>query len=124
MSEESYETTEEYQEESAKLFELLQRRDKMRELLKIAQPDKIAEVRRVIANLDSIIKQTEEIMEMIAKTHQKELELDKEYEELDRMNKIIEPLLLAHLKEHNPEAYEKLKAELEEIDARAEEEDE
>jgi ribosomal protein L29 len=124
MSEESYETTDEYKEETAKLFELMQRRDEMRGLLKIAQPSKIAEVRKTIATLDNLIKETEEIMEIIARKHRMEIELDKRYEELDKTVDAVLPELLAYLAEHNPEAYEKLKASLEEIDAREDLEDE
>ena len=118
MSEESYETTGEYKEETAKLFELIQRRDEMRGLLKIAQPSKIAEVRKVIANLDNLIKETEGIMEIIARKHRMQIEYDKQCEELDKTVDAILPELLAYLAEHNPEAGEKLKADLEEIEAR------
>ena len=122
MIEEAYETTEEYKEEIAKLFELIQRRDDMRALLKIAKPPRIPEIRQVIANLDGLIEDTEEIMEMIAKKHRLELEAEKNYEELNATYEAIKPELLAYLAEHNPEAYEKLKAELEELEAKEAEE--
>jgi len=122
MSEESYETTDEYQKETAKLFELIQRRDEMHGLLKIAQPSKIAEVRRVIANLDGLIKQTEEIMEMVAAKYRLEIEAEKQDAVTMAMTEAILPELLAYLAEHNPEAYENLKASLEEIDAREDDE--
>jgi hypothetical protein len=63
-------------------------------------------------------------MEILVRQRQAQLELEKEYEELDEMTKAIEPELLAYLQKNNPEAYEKLKADLEEIDARYPDEEE
>ena len=120
MSEETYETTEEYQKETTKLFEYIQRRDEMHGLLKIAKPSKISALRDVIARLDNLIRQTEEIMDILARKFQLELEADREDEKLEEMYQAVKPELLEYLAEHNPEAYEKLKAELEALEAEEE----
>ncbi len=123
MSEEIDKIDEDYQEEAASLLERIERREEMRELLKVAAPSKIPAIRAYIAKLDKIIEETEEIMEVLVKKRRLQAELEQEYEELDKMNKAIEPELLAYLEKNNPEAYEKLKAELEEIDARSDEDE-
>ena len=113
MSEESYEMTAEYQKETAKLFEYIQRRDEMHGLLKIAKPSKIADIRKAIVRLDKLIRQTEEIMEVLVRKYHLEIEAEAEDKKLEEMYEAVKPALLAYLAEHNPEEYEKLKAELE-----------
>lgn len=123
MSEEDLLNSEEYQKESAFLLKRIEDREEMLGLLKIAHPSKISDIRACIAQLDDIIERTEDIMEMHLKKHRLEKEQEKRNEELEKMTDAILPELLAHLEKTNPEAYEKLKASLEEIDARYPDED-
>lgn len=118
MSVEDVINSEEYKKESAFLLERIQRREDLVEQLKQAQPDKIPEIRRCIAKLDAVIEQTEQIMQMHIKKHELQIKMKIADEESLAMCDAILPELLAHLEKNNPEAYEKLKAELKEINAR------
>jgi 5,10-methenyltetrahydromethanopterin hydrogenase len=113
MSDEDVINSEEYQKESAFLLERIRMREDLVELLKRARPDKIPELRRCIAKVDDVIEQTERIMQMHVKKHELEIEIEEQDAETMAMCDAILPELLAHLEKHNPEAYEKLKAELE-----------
>ena len=123
MSEEELEMTDEYQKKSEFLLERIKERDEMVELLKIAHPSKIAEIRDLIARLDDVIERTEKVMEILLEAQRLEQKIDKDYEELEAMTEAIEPELLAYLEKNNPEAYEKLKADLAAIDEMEDEED-
>lgn len=119
IKEEDLLNDEEYQKETASLLKRIEKREQMVQLLKIARPEKIPAIRECIASLDKGIEHTEKIMDLHREKFQLEMELEKQYVELDEMSRAIEPELLAYLAEHNPEAYEKLKAELAEIDEEA-----
>jgi hypothetical protein len=116
MSVEDVINSEEYQKESAFLLERIRMREEMVERLKLSRPDKIPEIRRCIAKLDEVIEQTEQILQMLIKKHELQIEMEIADEESLAMCDAILPELLAHLEKNNPEAYEKLKAQLEEDD--------
>lgn len=121
MSDEELEITDEYRKESEFLLQRIKDREELVELLKIAHPSKIAEIRNSIARLDDVIERSEKIMEMHLEAQRLQQKADKDYEELEALTDLILPELLAYLEKNNPEAYEKLKADLAAID---EEEDE
>ncbi|MGC2235096.1 MAG: hypothetical protein WA584_02975 [Pyrinomonadaceae bacterium] len=114
MSDEDIINSEKYKKESAFLLDKIRRREKLVEFLKHAKTDKIPEIRRCIAKLDKVIEQTERIMQMTIEAHALRIEMEEQDAKTLAMCDAILPELLAYLKEHNPEAYEKLKAELEE----------
>jgi hypothetical protein len=123
MSDEPFEQREEYKKESETLLFHLQEREEMTRLLKIAHPSKVSEIREVIAGLDHLIERTEKIMQIILEKYQLEQEAEEHYLKVQaKMDKAL-PELLAYLAEHNPEAGEKLVADLAEIEARNRDED-
>jgi hypothetical protein len=124
MSDEELEINDEYRKKSEFLLQRIKDREEMVELLKIAHPSKIADIRNCIARLDDIIERTEKSMEMHLEALRLEQEIDKDYEELEEMTDHILPELLAYLEKNNPEAYEKLKADLAAIDEQDEEDEE
>lgn len=125
MSGKRLSTDEQYIEDSAKLLKFIEEREEYVQMLKIATPVKIPLIRKAIAKYDELIQGVETRMELLVELKEMEAKIDEDYENADLMSKEIEPELLAYLEKNNPEAYEKLKAELEEIDARfPDEEDE
>jgi hypothetical protein len=123
MSEEELEINDEYRKKSEFLLQRIKDREELVELLKIAHPSKIPDIRNYIARLDDIIERIEKSMEMHLEVQRLEKKIDKDYEELEAMTEAIEPELLAYLEKNNPEAYEKLKADLAAIDAQEDEEE-
>ena len=101
---------EKYEQESAKLLEVLARRDRMIKLLKLATQPKIPMVRKAISRLDDIIEKTENIIEIAYKTYQLRQDLWRNDMELMAMCDAIKPELLKHVAENNPEKLEELEA--------------
>jgi len=110
MAEESYETTEEYIEESKSLFELIERREEMLRILKIAQPEYIPEVQKAIAQIDDLIERTEELMEMHRKLYFMEIEIDKNDAELVEFTEKVDKALREYVAKNNPEKLELIEA--------------
>jgi len=116
MVDESYETTEEYIEESKNLFDLIERREKMLQLLKIAQPEYIPAAQQAIAQIDLVIEQTEELMEMHRKLYLMSIEADKSDAALLELSENIAIELREHVAKNNPEKLELLEAMLSDDD--------
>ncbi len=100
----------EYNRECAKLIELTERREEMINLLKIAKPSKIVEIREVIPRLDRLIKQTEEIIELSFELVRHKRDHVRRCRRLEAMMEIILPELRKHLAENAPEKLEQLEA--------------
>lgn len=104
---------ENYERESATLLELIEKREETVKLLKLATKERTAQVREVIAELDELIERTEQIVAMQYDLYLQRIDLLKQYIEAAEMTEKIQPELLQYLAENNPEAYEQLKAQLE-----------
>jgi len=116
MADESYETTEEYINESNSLFELIERREEMLRLLKIAQPEYVPEVQKAIAQIDNLIEQTEKMMEMHRKLYFMSIECDKSEAALLEFSDKVDKKLRKYVAEHHPEKLELLDAMLSDDD--------
>ena len=95
--------SEEYKKEAAFLLERIKMRDEFAGLLKIARPEKLAELKETIARLDEVIDQTENILAMHQKKASLESRLDRDYEDLDATANIIEKELIEQVSKNNPE---------------------
>lgn len=101
---------ENYERESANLLAKIGERDELVKLLKIAQPEKIAELRELITRYDKYIEDTEEIVAIQYSIYQSRIDYWKQMTELEAMSDVIRPALLKHVAEHNPEKLEELEA--------------
>lgn len=110
LEEKLLEYKEQYRSESAGLLKKIAEREEFAKLLKIAKPDKIADVRAVIARMDSYIEDTENILEMTAKLIKKTENAIKNENELLAKAEIIRKELIEHIKKNEPEKLELLEA--------------
>lgn len=101
---------EDYERESANLLTKISERDELVKLLKIAQPEKLTELRELITEYDKYIEDTEKIVASCYEVYQRRVEYWKIMTELEAMNDVIRPALLKHVAEHNPEKLEELEA--------------
>lgn len=99
-----------YEDSAAKLLDAIAERDELVAALKIAHPSKIAEIRELIAEWNSLIESAEELLQDELLLVEKVRKLVRTYLELNAMNKLIEPELIKHVAEHNPEQLELLEA--------------
>jgi dsDNA-specific endonuclease/ATPase MutS2 len=113
-----YEMSDGYKRSTQNLLNAIELRDKLVGMLKIARPAKRAKIVASIADLDRQIDKHEQALageyEIAQKLGQAEEEYEAQMEALDKMADNI----LEGMKEKAPELYEKLKAELDEIDDR------
>lgn len=108
--EEVQEAIAKYQESSDKLLEIIARRDKMKELLKIAQPSKVADVRKCIADCDDLIEKTEKIMEIELELIEQNRDLVRRSKRMEAFLDVAEPEFLKYIAENKPEKLEEVKA--------------
>ena len=101
---------EEYERESAFLLEKIGERDDFAKLLKIAKPNKIAQIRTLLAEFDDLIEKQEKLTEMSLKLHHKLREKWRRETKLAAMREAVGPELLKHAAEHQPEKLELLEA--------------
>lgn len=99
-----------YEEESANLLQMIEKREEIVRLLKIAKPDKIKDVQELIRDWDESIAQTEEILESISNLIQKIEAAIKHDEELAVKVEIIQKELIEYVKKEKPENLEALEA--------------
>ncbi|MCD9187677.1 MAG: hypothetical protein LUM44_14755 [Pyrinomonadaceae bacterium] len=99
-----------YEEESANLLQMIEKREEMVRLLKIAKPDKIKDIQELIRGLDESIAQTEEIMESISNLIEKIEAAIKHDEKLAVTVEIIQKELIEYVKREKPEKLEELEA--------------
>ena len=90
-------------QESAKLFQYIDQRDKLVGILKYAPVNQIEKIHEAIAKLDNVIENTEDIVEIIEKKRIKTLESVENDNKLEQMMESIMPDLLRSLNEYNPE---------------------
>ena len=103
MKKEQVELSEDYRRNAAKLIKFIEKRDEMKDLLKLATADKVADVKYCIAELDKIIERSEVILEMEYKICVLQKEQVGRYKKLDEVCDLIEPELIKYVTENNPE---------------------
>ena len=100
----------EYEQASAKLLEKISQRDELVGLLKYAAPARIADVREGIARFDKFIDEGERYVASRYDVYLKAIDLWRNYMELEKMTRIIEPELRKYIADNEPEKLELLDA--------------
>lgn len=108
--EEVQEALADYEESAARLLDAVARRDEMVALLKIAQPSKRAAVRQCIADCNDVIERTENSLEYHTAHVESARRMVRHYLKLGALCDFLEPQLIAHVAENNPEKLELLEA--------------
>jgi hypothetical protein len=103
---------EDYKKETQRLLERIEQREELIGLLKIAKPEKIAELREVISRFDKSIEATEEIILMTEDLIQKRREYIESLKEALIMSEKIEKGMREHFADQ-PEKLAQLEAMLE-----------
>ena len=99
-----------YEEESANLLQMIEKREEMVGLLKIAKPDKIKAVQEIIRDCDESISQTEEILESISNLIRLLETAIKRNEELEVKLEVAQKEFLEYIKREKPEKLEEIEA--------------
>ncbi len=114
--EDSYETTETYQENYKILLNLIERGEAMQKLLKIAQPVYIPKIHEALAGINKSIARTERILELQREIFIQTKIAEKGEAELLETAEIIEKELREYIAKHKPEKLEILEAMLSDDD--------
>ncbi|MBS1792452.1 MAG: hypothetical protein JSS81_01290 [Acidobacteria bacterium] len=110
MSEDDYTNSENYRKNYEILLDLIERRDDLRRLLKIAQPQWIGPAREAIARVDDCIERTEVIMDLERQLYEETIKAEEEEARLAEMAEGIIDELRDHVARNNPEKLELLEA--------------
>ncbi|MBX7173555.1 MAG: hypothetical protein K1X72_21485 [Pyrinomonadaceae bacterium] len=102
------EIEEQYIEKSAKLLELIERREGLIKILKQVSPTKTTEVRNLIADCDRLIEHTEQILELSKKQKEQLLVLQESENRLVQMTERIKPEFLKYVAENYPEKLDEM----------------
>ncbi len=107
------ELDEQYEQYAVLLLERIAERAEMIKLLKMATPEKIGQVREIIADLDDIIEDIEEFLELLDKSRRLTHKTETSALKLQANTDIIEKQMRRHLAENSPEKLELFEAMLE-----------
>lgn len=112
MSEKVYPMDESYNKAAADLLELIEARDLLAEALKIARPEDIPEMRKLLADTNAKIEECEAALAAEYEAYQNHRRLEEERDEmLDDMMRRME-MVFIHVKYRHPEKLEEMKAAL------------
>lgn len=100
---------EDYNFFSEKLISVVERRESFVELLKIAHPDKIADVREAISAASKLIGLIENRLELTADLIRHNKELTQELADLAKLNDLVDVKLIEYVEKHRPEKLEEIK---------------
>jgi len=99
-----------YEKESSNLLQMIEKREELVSLLKIAKPDKIKAVQEFIRHCDESISQTEAILESISNLIRLLETAIKRDEELAVKLEIAQEEFLEYIKREKPEKLEEVEA--------------
>lgn len=100
----------EYERDCAELLKLIDERDETAALLKIAAPAKIADVRAVVAAQDKLLEEFEECVRLSCELYEKSVDCWKADVKLARIMEEIQPALLKHVAENQPDRLAEIQA--------------
>lgn len=93
----------EIRQESVKLLQYIDQRDKLERLLNYAPVMQLEKIHQALARLDKVITDTEDILEILKKKYLKTSELIVNDNKLDQMINKMVPELLKFMNEENSE---------------------
>lgn len=99
---------EDYNFFSEKLISAVEQRETFVKLLKIAPPDKLADVREAIAAADNLIEKIEDSLEFTADLIRKNKELSQRLAEIAEFNDRVDVELIKYVEKNCPERLEEI----------------
>ena len=93
----------EIRQESVKLLQYIEQRDKLERLLNYAPVMQLEKIHQALARLDKVITDTEDILEILKKKYSKTTEMVENDDKLNQMMDKIVPELLKFINEEEAE---------------------